>query len=188
MAARIRAGTPVGSCPDCLSFGPSYGSQSYCRACYDFTRRYDRGQCAGCARIIAVKKRHCRLCWLQAGIAATGRRITPADFARVGRYQQLSFAGMTRLGHSSPRPAVPAARRPRRLHRPEGHSCSCRSPVSPCTSTSATGSHRHSPARPWRRPGTSPPSSPRPAAGTPGSSSRPAGHWPSYSPATCPET
>jgi integrase len=112
MAARIRAGTPVGSCPDCLSFGPSYGSQSYCRACYDFTRRYDRGQCAGCARIIAVKKRHCRLCWLQAGIAATGRRITPADFARAGRYQQLSFAGTTRLGHSSPRPAVPAARRP----------------------------------------------------------------------------
>jgi hypothetical protein len=33
MAARIRAGTPVGSCPDCLSWGASYGSQSYCRAC-----------------------------------------------------------------------------------------------------------------------------------------------------------
>ena len=46
MAARIRAATPVGSCPDCLSWGASYGSQSYCRACYDFTRRYDRGECA----------------------------------------------------------------------------------------------------------------------------------------------
>ena len=74
MAARIRAGTPAGSCPDCLSWGASYGSQSYCRACYDFTRRYERGQCARCRRVIAVKKGHCRLCWLQAGIAAAGRR------------------------------------------------------------------------------------------------------------------
>ena len=27
MAGRIRAATPVGSCPDCLSWGASYGSQ-----------------------------------------------------------------------------------------------------------------------------------------------------------------
>jgi hypothetical protein len=110
MPARIRASTPAGSCPDCLSFGASYGSQSYCRACYDFTRRYGRGECAACWRVIAVKKGHCRLCWLQAGIAATGRRITPADFARAGRYQQLSFAGTSRLGHASPRPAALPAR------------------------------------------------------------------------------
>ena len=77
MAARIRAATPVGSCPDCLSWGSSYGSQSYCRACYDFTRRYDRGECAGCQRIIAVKKGHCRLCWLQAGIAAAAGAGSP---------------------------------------------------------------------------------------------------------------
>jgi integrase len=106
MAVRIRAATPVGSCPDCLSWGSSYGSQSYCRACYDFTRRYDRGACAGCRRIIAVKKGHCRLCWLQAGLAAAGRRITPADF-RPGGCAQLSFAGMSQLGHTSRRPAVP---------------------------------------------------------------------------------
>ena len=74
MAARIRAATPIGSCPDCLSWGACYGSQSFCRACYDFTRRYGRGQCAGCQRPIAVKKGHCRLCWLQAGITAAGRR------------------------------------------------------------------------------------------------------------------
>ncbi|MGH3305774.1 MAG: hypothetical protein ACRDOK_29755 [Streptosporangiaceae bacterium] len=92
------------SCPDCLSFGACYGSQSYCRACYDFTRRYHRGECASCQRIIAVKKGHCRLCWLQAGITARGRRITPADF-RPGFCRQLSFAGTTRLGHTSPRPA-----------------------------------------------------------------------------------
>jgi len=57
MAGRIRAATPIGSCPDCLSWGASYGSQSYCRACYDFTRRYGRGECAGCRRNIAVKLR-----------------------------------------------------------------------------------------------------------------------------------
>jgi hypothetical protein len=116
MAARIRAGTPVGSCPDCLSWGASYGSQSYCRACYDFTRRYGRGQCAGCARSIAVKKGHCRLCWLQAGIAAAGRRrLIAADFAAAG-YWQLSLAGMSRLGGTGPArqgppdgPAQPAA-------------------------------------------------------------------------------
>ena len=112
MAGRIRVGTPIGSCPDCLSWGASYGSQSYCRACYDFTRRYDRGECAGCRRVIAVKKGHCRLCWLQAGIAAAGRRrITPEDF-QPASYWQLSLAGMSRLGGTGPappaRPAVPA--------------------------------------------------------------------------------
>ena len=103
---------PASSCPDCLSWGSSYGSRSYCRACYDFTRRYRRGECAGCRRIIAVKKGHCRLCWLQAGIAAAGRRrITPADF-RPGGDQQLSFAGMNRIGHAGPRPAAQAAALP----------------------------------------------------------------------------
>jgi integrase len=103
---------PASSCPDCLSWGSSYGSRSYCRACYDFTRRYHHGECAGCRRIIAVKKGHCRLCWLQAGITASGRRrITPADF-RPGSDQQLSFAGMSRIGHAGPRPAVRAAALP----------------------------------------------------------------------------
>ena len=96
---------PPASCPDCLSWGYTYGSQSYCRACYDFTRRYHAGECAGCQRIIAVKKGHCRLCWLQAGIIAAGRRrLVPADF-RPGAGQQLSFAGMSRLGSTGPRPA-----------------------------------------------------------------------------------
>ena len=97
MGVRIRAGTPAGSCPDCLSWGSSYGSRSYCRACYDFTRRYDRGECAGCQRIIAVKKGHCRLCWPQAGIAAAAgrRRITPEDFEHTG-CSQLALAGMNR--------------------------------------------------------------------------------------------
>ena len=79
MTGRIRAATPIGSCPDCLSWGASYGSQSYCRACYDFTRRYGHSQCAGCRRVVAVKKGHCRLCWLQAGIAAAGRRRLIAE-------------------------------------------------------------------------------------------------------------
>ena len=104
MAARIRAATPVGSCPDCLSWGASYGSASYCRACYDFTRRYGRAECTGCQRVIAVKTGHCRLCWLQAGIAAAGRRrLTAEDFTGTG-YWQLSLAGMSRLGSTGPAP------------------------------------------------------------------------------------
>ena len=107
MASRIRAATPAGSCPDCLSWGPSYGSQSYCRACYDFTRRYGRGPCASCQRVIAVKKGHCRLCWLQAGIAAAGRRrLIAEDFATAG-YWQLSLAGMSRLGGTGPARQAP---------------------------------------------------------------------------------
>src|SRR5208282_5069770 len=113
MAGRLPPGAPATSCPDCLSWGSSYGTQSYCRACYDFTRRYHRGECAGCQRVIALKKGHCRLCWLQAGIAASGRRrITPADF-RPGGCQQLSFAGMSRLGHTGSRPAALAPGLPR---------------------------------------------------------------------------
>jgi hypothetical protein len=104
---------PATSCPDCLSWGASYGSRSCCRACYDFTRRYHPGTCAGCRRILAIKKGHCRLCWLQAGIAASPRRrITAADFV-PGGCQQLSFAGMSRLGHTGPRPPARAAGRPR---------------------------------------------------------------------------
>jgi len=98
------------SCPDCMSWGASYGTGSYCRACYDFTRSYPAGECGRCARVIAVKKGHCRLCWLQAGLAAEGRRITLADFTPAG-YWQLSLAGMSRLGGTGnvPVPRQPAA-------------------------------------------------------------------------------
>ncbi len=42
------------------------------------------------------------LCWLQAGIAAAGRRrITPEDFEHTGCWQ-LSLAGMNRLGSTGP--------------------------------------------------------------------------------------
>jgi site-specific recombinase XerD len=108
--SRTARGEPAASCPDCLSWGASYGLQSYCRACYDFTRRYHPGECAGCRRVIAVKKGHCRLCWLQAGITASPRRrITAADLA-PGSGQQLSFAGMSRIGHAGPRPPAAARR------------------------------------------------------------------------------
>ena len=154
MAGRIRAATPIGSCPDCLSWGASYGSQSFCRACYDFTRRYQRGQCGGCRRVIAVKKGHCRLCWLQAGIAAAGRRrITPGDFSPAG-YWQLSLAGMSRLGGTGPAPLLPAApvpeqTRPRPVAEPGGRAepasvndpspAVCRTDIGHWPVTSSTG-------------------------------------------------
>lgn len=111
MAIRRPGDLPATSCPDCLSFGTCYGTRSYCRACYDFTRSYSPGECVGCGRVIAVKKGYCRLCWLQAATVSSGRRIISADFVGAPRFQQLSFAGMRRLGHTS-RPGVPAAREP----------------------------------------------------------------------------
>jgi hypothetical protein len=139
MAGRTRADTPIVSCPDCLSWGASYGSQSYCRACYDFVRSYPPAQCEGCGRIIAVKKGHCRLCWLQAGLAAAGgRRIAPEDFEPASCWQ-LSLAGMNRLGNTGPAPA-PSATDPPAL-------------VGPATGTQlelrAPGESRHFDARHW---------------------------------------
>src|SRR6266487_3901325 len=100
MASRKRASTPIVSCPDCLSWGPSYGAQSYCRACYDFVRSHPPAQCEGCGRAIAVKKGHCRLCWLQAALAtAGGRRLALEDFKPTGCWQ-LSLSGMNRLGNT----------------------------------------------------------------------------------------
>ncbi len=97
-------------------------AHSNARACYHFTRRYPRGECAGCRRIIAVKKRHCRLCWLQGGITASGRRRSPpADF-RPGSDKQA----MNRISHVGPRPEQ--LRFPSR--RPPPARCSCsRRPV-----------------------------------------------------------
>ena len=179
---------PPASCPDCLSWGYTYGSQSYCRACYDFTRRYHAGECAGCQRIIAVKKGHSRLCWLQAGITAAGRRgLTAADF-RPGAGQQPSFAGMSRLGSTGPRPADFAPRPPQSPALPGGTQLELPAPGSPAISTRPTGSHRPSPARHCARPGISPPGWPETAAGTRGSSARPAGRWPSSWPAIRPGT
>jgi len=111
-AARLRTGTPIGSCPACLAWGVTYGSASSCRACYDFTRTYPAGECPGCLRFIALKKGHCRACWLQAAISAHGRRrISPGDFA-PGAYWQLTLAGTSRLGHTgwaAPAPLEPTA-------------------------------------------------------------------------------
>jgi hypothetical protein len=108
MARRKRADTPILSCRDCLSWGPSYGSRSYCRACYDFVRSYSPARCEGCGRLIAVKKGHCRLCWLQAGLAtAGGRRLALEDFKSTGCWQ-LSLSGLNRLGNTGPAAATTA--------------------------------------------------------------------------------
>ena len=139
MAGRIRADTPIGSCPDCFSWGFSYGSQSYCRACYDFVRRYRSRECEGCERIIAVKKGYCRLCWLQAGLAATGgRRLALEDFTPAGCWQ-LSLAGMNRLGNTGPAPQISAATPAQILDPTIGTQLELRAP----------GESRHFDARHW---------------------------------------
>src|SRR5260370_21989804 len=59
-----------------------------------------------------ARKGPCRVRWLEAGIAAAGRRrITPEDFAPAG-YWQLSLAGMSRLGGPGPAPGATAPRPP----------------------------------------------------------------------------
>lgn len=69
----------------------------YCHACYDFRRRHVSGRCAGCGRDVPLKTRHCRLCWLQAGMLADDPLIvTDADLAKVACHQ-LAFAGMNKM-------------------------------------------------------------------------------------------
>jgi hypothetical protein len=130
---------PATSCPGCLSWGASYGSQSYCRGCYDFVRNHRPAQCAGCGRMIAVKKAHCRLCWLQAGLAAAGKpRLTPEDFDSAG-YWQLSLAGLNRLGNTGPALQAPAAELTPPLDPSVGTQLELRAP----------GESRHFDARHW---------------------------------------
>jgi hypothetical protein len=86
---------PASSCPECLAWGVLYGG--YCRACYDFRRRHPSAPCAVCGRVVPLKNRHCRLCWLQAAaLAADPPVVTEDDLARVTCHQ-LWFAGMIKM-------------------------------------------------------------------------------------------
>ena len=64
----------------------------------------------GCRRVIAVKKGHCRLCWLQAGIAAAGRRRLTAGRLRRCRILAAVPGGHEPPGRHRPGPAGPAGR------------------------------------------------------------------------------
>ncbi|ABW12849.1 hypothetical protein Franean1_3447 [Parafrankia sp. EAN1pec] len=100
----IRDGKPPTSCGDCLAWGVFGGR--YCPACANFRQRFPRGTCAGCARLLPVKRGYCRLCWKQATLETAGR-WAPAiqPFLEAVRHHQLFLAS---LHHSVP---VPAGRR-----------------------------------------------------------------------------
>jgi len=57
---------PVNSCVDCLAWGV-LGARR-CASCMALRYQYGGGnaQCTGCARVLAVKRDYCRLCWQQA--------------------------------------------------------------------------------------------------------------------------
>lgn len=88
-------GKAAASCPTCLAWGMLHCG--YCHACYDFRRRHASGRCAICGRDVPLKKGHCRLCWLQAGVLAEDALVvTDTDLAKV-MCHQLAFAGMTKM-------------------------------------------------------------------------------------------
>ncbi|MGH3433234.1 MAG: integrase, partial [Thermocrispum sp.] len=69
----------------------------HCRACHDFRRRHVNGPCAVCGRDVPLKKGHCRLCWLQAGVLAEDPLVvTDTDLTEVTCHQ-LAFAGTTKM-------------------------------------------------------------------------------------------
>jgi hypothetical protein len=121
---------------DCLAWGVLSGR--YCTACYIFRRTYPgQGQCAGCVRMIAIRKGYCRLCWNQAradarDARATGRRHGRAKavyfLSGVGADHQLFFAEMviTRGARTTPSPkhsrrGRPATPPPAPAGRPRHH-------------------------------------------------------------------
>lgn len=96
----IRDGKPPTSCGDCLAWGVFAGR--YCPACANFRQRFPRGTCAGCARLVPVKRDYCRLCWKQATLETAGY-WAPAiqPFLETVRHHQLFLAN---LHHSVPAP------------------------------------------------------------------------------------
>jgi hypothetical protein len=71
------------------------------------------GECAVCHRLVPLKKGYCRLCWMQASLAAKGQVTVLEPFLREIRHHQLSFADMQRWGTRVPgRLACRQGRRP----------------------------------------------------------------------------
>ena len=106
---------PAASCAGCLAWGVFSGR--FCCACQSFNRNHETAACAACHRLVAVKKRYCRLCRAQPALHGN-RQITELEpFLRAIGHQQLFLAGLQR-----PRPRRAGAdqqRRQGRAPRPE---------------------------------------------------------------------
>lgn len=100
--ARVLASRkPAASCPDCFAWGvlPS----RYCGACCSFAQNHEPGACAGCGRVVPLKKDYCRLCWHQASLEATGHVTVLEPFLRRLCHHQLFLADLQRPRMRGPR-------------------------------------------------------------------------------------
>lgn len=109
-----RGRKPPASCARCFAWGV-LESRGLCKACRVFAANHPEGGCAGCHRLLPLKKRYCRLCWAQASLEAKGTITVLAPYLAAIRHHQLFFANMRRAamrrGHPPrrryPRPASP---------------------------------------------------------------------------------
>lgn len=118
-----------GSCLDCLAWGVLQGYR--CTAC-DRMRKDHPGEaeCAGCRRVLTVRKRYCRLCWCQAGAEAkaAGRRQMRRGAVSALASHPDGFA------HHQLFFAYPRLRRPRRQPRKQDRRGGLPAPPPPAAS------------------------------------------------------
>lgn len=110
--ALLASRKPPASCLTCFAWGLLPGR--HCRACYSFGQNHDTGDCAGCRRVVPLKRGYCRLCWCQASLDAKGQVTVLAPVLEHVRHHQLFFAWMQnprqpgpRLGKRGRRPLRP---------------------------------------------------------------------------------
>jgi len=82
------------SCLACFAWGVLPGR--FCRACFSFGKNHAEGHCAGCHRVVPLKKDYCRLCWTQASLEAADEVTVLLPFLLRIRHHQLFFASMRR--------------------------------------------------------------------------------------------
>lgn len=109
----LARGKPAASCQACLAWGVLPGR--YCRACSSFAQNHEPGECAGCSRVVPIKKGYCRLCWHQASLEAKGQVTVLEPFLRRLCHHQLFLADLQRPRMRGPRIGK-QGRRARRPH------------------------------------------------------------------------
>jgi hypothetical protein len=170
----------VGSCVDCLAWGV-VGARR-CSSCTMLRHCYPGGdgECAGCGRVLALKRGHCRLCWQQAAyesktVGGLPRgAVSVLESGRPLRYHQLFFDRMKLRRPESPArkygrrrgmppkpPPAPAARPPSRWVQPrlfEAHRDFTRfdestdvDPTNPWLTWAIYLAYQRGEARGWRR-------------------------------------